>query len=255
MKPISYLLPLWTLLMGGCGAPSTSETTTENPEKYTIKGTLSVERSDDMAWILRYDESDIATLKERAASEESACDVLFFGSSSIRLWRTLAEDMAPLKVVNRGYGGATLRDIHYNYPTIMAHYQPRAFVIFCDNDICGSERDLHIGELFDHYRLLFQRLEQDYPGVPVWLLSYKYSELRASLRDKQELFNALMSDYDAHSEQLRFVNINPPLLHPDGRPNNALFEQDRLHVNREGYRQWSAILKPQLLEELGERNY
>src|SRR5580765_5815731 len=31
--------------------------------------------------------------------------VLFTGRSSIRFWRTLAGDMAPLRVLNRGFGG------------------------------------------------------------------------------------------------------------------------------------------------------
>ena len=32
--------------------------------------------------------------------------VLFVGSSSIRLWETLAEDMHPTPVIQRGFGGA-----------------------------------------------------------------------------------------------------------------------------------------------------
>jgi hypothetical protein len=33
--------------------------------------------------------------------------ILFTGSSSIRYWKTLVEDMAPLQVLNRGFGGYT----------------------------------------------------------------------------------------------------------------------------------------------------
>src|SRR5512139_715640 len=36
--------------------------------------------------------------------------ILFAGSSSIRLWSTLAVDMAPYPVIQRGYGGAKLSD-------------------------------------------------------------------------------------------------------------------------------------------------
>ncbi len=254
MKRFLLLLSLSGVMMTACGtqSPTAAEAEESLPATYTICENLPVERTEDLEWIRRYEASDLVPLRERAATEEKVCDVLFFGSSSIRLWSTLEEDMAPLRVVNRGYGGATVRDIHYNYPAIMADYQPRAFVIYCDNDICGSERDLHVGEIFDHFRLLFLRLERDYPGTPVWMLSFKYSDLRAPLRDRQELFNALMTDYAAHNEQLTFVDICAPLLHPDGTVNNALFEEDHLHVNREGYRAWSEILRPLLLEHLGE---
>ena len=35
--------------------------------------------------------------------------VLFAGSSSIRLWSTLAGDMAPYPVIQRGYGGCKVK--------------------------------------------------------------------------------------------------------------------------------------------------
>ena len=39
--------------------------------------------------------------------------ILFIGSSSIRLWTTLKDDMVPYNVIQRGYGGAHFRDIIY----------------------------------------------------------------------------------------------------------------------------------------------
>ncbi len=36
--------------------------------------------------------------------------ILFAGSSSIRLWSTLENDMAPYHIIQRGYGGAKLSD-------------------------------------------------------------------------------------------------------------------------------------------------
>lgn len=37
--------------------------------------------------------------------------ILFAGSSSIRLWSTLADDMAPYSVIQRGFGGSELSDL------------------------------------------------------------------------------------------------------------------------------------------------
>jgi len=34
--------------------------------------------------------------------------ILFTGSSSIKMWKTLEQDMAPMQVINRGFGGSTL---------------------------------------------------------------------------------------------------------------------------------------------------
>src|SRR5438445_6336484 len=36
--------------------------------------------------------------------------ILFVGSSTIRFWKTLAQDFPDLKVINRGFGGSHLSD-------------------------------------------------------------------------------------------------------------------------------------------------
>ena len=219
---------------------------------YRITSSLPVEYAEDMEWVLRYDDNDVEELRRRAAVEDKECDVLFFGSSSIRLWSTLQEDMAPLKVVNRGYGGAMLRDMHYNYKTVLDDYRPRAFVFYCDNDLGGFGRDLQPTQLFDLYRLLVERLKVDYPDTPIYILSIKFNENRAHKREEHRLFNAIMADYAKCEAAVTFVNVNTPLLNSDGSVNNDYFEEDLLHVNREGYRVWTSVLKPMLLAELAK---
>ena len=245
MKRIA-LICLSVLLICSCG-----QTRTANGEMsgtYVAEGTIPVRSESDIEWITRY-EDQIKGLDEKAVADTlSEVDVVFFGSSSIRLWKGLEEMMYPLSVVNRGYGGATLRDIHYNYKRVMAHYRPKAFVIFCDNDIAGNDNDLTAGGVLDHYRMLFLRLGQDYPGTPVFFLSWKYSELRAGLREKQKMVNRLIEEYASISPQVTFVDVNSLLLNEDGSVNSSLFESDNLHINREGYLLWTSLLKPQLIE-------
>ena len=109
-----------------------------------------------------------------------------------------------------------------------------------------------VGEVFDHYRMLFQRLDQDYPGIPVYFLSWKYSELRAGLRDKQKLVNDIMKDFAESSSQVTFVDVNSLLINEDGSVKAELFESDNLHINRDGYLLWTSMLKPHLLEVCGK---
>lgn len=247
------------ILLAACAGPrqkpscgyteGTVETIDDTTAVYHIEGCIPVTRDADMKWITRFEDQVMLLDEKAAADQDKDIDVMFFGSSSIRLWKGLDEMMAPLKVVNRGYGGATVRDIHYNYSRVMADYRPKAFVIFCDNDICGwKEGDLSVGEVFDHYRMLFQRLEKDYPETPVFFLSWKYSELRAGLRDKQKLVNDIIRDFAETSRQVTFVDVNSLLLDEDGNVNPGLFESDNLHINRDGYLLWTSVLKPLLLE-------
>ena len=242
------------LSLGSCGNRSektavvSGYAVSEDSVSVAINGNVPVSGVWDTGWLHRY-AADVEELAAKAAADQRKdIDVVFFGSSSIRLWNGLEEMMAPLSVVNRGYGGATVRDILVNYDKLMAHYSPKAFVVFCDNDICGNEVDLTVSGVLDHYRLLFNRLDQDYPGVPVFFLSWKYSGLRAFMRDTQKLVNDVMADYASSSNQVTFVDVNETLLQPDGDINQSLFESDNLHINRDGYLLWTSVLKPLLLE-------
>lgn len=232
-----------------CEKSSCNPIVTQDSSVVKISGCVPVEGEWDSKWIHRYAE-DVDALALKASQDGRVdVDVVFFGSSSIRLWKDLEEMMAPLSVVNRGYGGATVRDILVNYDKIMAQYSPKAFVVFCDNDICGNVGlDLSVSGVLDHYRMLFGMLERDYPGVPVYFLSWKYSGLRASLRSTQKLVNDIMSDFAGHSSHVTFVDVNSTLLLPDGDVDKTLFEADDLHINRDGYLLWTSVLKPHLLE-------
>lgn len=250
----SFLCFLLCLSLGSCGNRSektavvSGYAVSEDSVSVAINGNVPVSGVWDTGWLHRY-AADVEELAAKAAADQRKdIDVVFFGSSSIRLWNGLEEMMAPLSVVNRGYGGATVRDILVNYDKLMAHYSPKAFVVFCDNDICGNEVDLTVSGVLDHYRLLFNRLDQDYPGVPVFFLSWKYSGLRAFMRDTQKLVNDVMADYASSSNQVTFVDVNETLLQPDGDINQSLFESDNLHINRDGYLLWTSVLKPLLLE-------
>ena len=233
-----------TIFLASCILKSTEQVA---DDKYEISGTIEVKKSCDKEWILRYEDNDIKALKERAEVESAQCDVLFFGSSSIRLWKSLKEDFAPLTVVNRGYGGATLRDLHYNYNTVMAHYKPKAFVFYRDNDLrTKPEVNISVGELFDLVRLLFKRIEADYPGVPIYFLAVKHSQRREAIRDRQANYNALMREYAEICDQVIYVDTCTPLLTADGQIDTSLFLKDNIHLNSEGYKRWVAVIKPLL---------
>ena len=248
MRRLFTLIALLLCLVGSASAAK-KKSKTAQPETHTVTGEIGVSKTSNMEWVLRYEAKDIATLRERAKSEPSKCDVMFFGSSSIRLWKSLKQDMAPLTVVNRGYGGATLRDLHYNYKTVMAHYRPKAFVIYCDNDLRTSPKtNITVGELFDLYRLLFQRLEKDYPGVPVYLLAMKHCQRREAIRDRQAAFNLVMKEYASVSNQVTFVDTCTPLLTEEGKIDPSLFLDDRIHLNAAGYAIWTKVLRPLLIK-------
>jgi len=87
-------------------------------------------------------ESEIRKFTELNRIEKYDHDaIVFAGSSSIRLWKTLAGDLKPYSVIQRGYGGAKLSDYGVYAEKIFDDIPGRALVLFIANDITGSEKD------------------------------------------------------------------------------------------------------------------
>ena len=88
-------------------------------------------------------ESTTAEVFEKLDSQVNYPDdaILFIGSSSIRLWKTLDKDMEPYNVIQRGYGGANFRDVIYFTERILADHKLKMVVCFIANDISGSSDD------------------------------------------------------------------------------------------------------------------
>ena len=92
---------------------------------------------------------DIATFQAMDVTNRPPADcIVFVGSSSIRLWKTLAQDFPRLPVVNRGFGGSQLADSVNYAEEIITPYHPRQVVIYAGgNDInAGKEPELVFGD-------------------------------------------------------------------------------------------------------------
>ncbi len=171
--------------------------------------------------------------------------VLFVGSSSIRLWASLEEDMAPLPVLNRGFGGSTLpEELHYA-GRIVFPYQPALIVLYC------GENDIQAGDLpevvFQNFKRLVALCRERLPATPIVYLSMKPSPSRWEKWPAFEKGNAMIRRFADSQPGVHFVDVSSVMLR-DGRPDGSIFLPDSLHMNAEGYRRWTEVLKPVLLQ-------
>ena len=212
-----------------------------------LKESLHLERSDARGWIQR-DGKAIERFKAEDAQRKSReCDVLFVGSSSFRLWSTLAEDMAPLKVVNRGYGGSSIRDILFYYDDLLKPHQPKKIILYVENDFSGSRTDLSVGDAYDWFRVFTQRVQKDFPGVPFYIVSVKPSFAREKQLPKTLLLNELLREYCAATGGVHFIDVASAMFDEKGSLREDIFSSDQLHLNQKGYQLWTGVIKPRLL--------
>lgn len=172
--------------------------------------------------------------------------VVFVGSSSIRLWSSLARDFPGANALNRGLGGSELADAVYFADRIVLPYQPRMVVV------CAGENDLWAGADPERIRADFRafraRLHQALPAARLVFLSIKLSPARARIHPQVRAANQLVAADCAADPRCLFLDVATPLLLSDGAPRPGVFGEDGLHLSPAGYAIWAAILAPHLRE-------
>jgi len=170
--------------------------------------------------------------------------IVFVGSSSIRLWKTLAQDFTGTPVINRGFGGSEVRDSTWYADRIIIPYAPRQVVLY------AGENDLNSGrtpEQVRHDVLAFvARVRRDLPEARISYLSIKPSPAREQLLPAVITANRLIKNALAPLPRVDFVDVYTPMLDADGKPRTALFRADRLHMKAEGYAIWHKVVAPVL---------
>jgi lysophospholipase L1-like esterase len=177
------------------------------------------------------------------ARPPAPCGFLFVGSSSIRFWKSLARDMAPYRVVNRGLAGSRIADVDYYFDQLVLPYRPRAIVFY------GGENDLWAGESAQALVGDFQRFmalkTRALGATPVYFISLKPSLRRLGQRAVQAEVNLRIAELAGGRRDLTYVDVVPAMLEPDGAPRD-LFGKDGLHMRPEGYAIWTSAVKPEL---------
>jgi lysophospholipase L1-like esterase len=198
-----------------------SPTTAQGPQRFAPE-------------IGRFAEADKATPPPK-------CPIVFTGSSSIRRWTTLNEDMKPLTVLNRGFGGSTVADVDFWFDKVVTPYHPRAIFFYAgDNDIAAGKTP---DQVVADFRTFLDLKTKALGATPVWFISVKPSKLRESQLAPQAEVNAGVRKLAAARRDLTFVDVVPAML-ANGKPRD-LFVADGLHMTPEGYAIWTKLIRPE----------
>jgi lysophospholipase L1-like esterase len=176
--------------------------------------------------------------------------LVFIGSSSFTFWSTLERDMAPLPVINRGFGGARIPDVLHYVERIVLPYHPRAVVLFAGtNDISGP-KPASARQVFDGYLAIVRCIQENLPDTIIYFVAitptlarWKYWHIAAEA-------NQLVYEHTLTDPRLCFIDLTEHLLGADGKPASSLYRLDRLHPNANGYLKWTAVIKPRLEADL-----
>ena len=170
--------------------------------------------------------------------------VVFVGSSSIRGWRSLADDMPGLPVVRRGVGGSRLFDACFWSDELVNRHRPSAVVLFSGTNDLAGDRPKTAEQVRNLFRLFVQRVRRDDPELPIAWIAITPSPARAQHIGLVRAANDLMRAECAADPRLAFIDPTPDLALPDGAPDPRFFQRDALHLNAEGYAVWTRHVRP-----------
>lgn len=199
---------------------------------------------DPNAW-----ESTIAAFEaqdRRSPPPEGA--VVFTGSSSITFWSTLERDMAPLRVINRGFGGSKIGEVARYADRIVTPYRPWAVVLFAGtNDIAGR-KPATPEAVFAGYRAFVEKVLGALGDTQIYYVGITPTPARWKLWPIAREANRLIQIHTETDPRLHFVDLTDQFLGPNGLPDRRLYRFDGLHPNARGHERWTAVIKPILLE-------
>lgn len=177
--------------------------------------------------------------------------IVFTGSSSINFWHTLAEDMKPLDVINRGFGGSQIAHVNQYAGRIVIPYRPRAVVVYAgDNDLSWPWSKSPEAVLGD-FRRFVEIIHSQLPETWIYYVSMKPAPLRWSNWETLQRTNRMIEEFSRTQDRMEFIDVSAAMLDAHGQPRRELFRWDHLHMNARGYALWTSIIKPVLLSRFG----
>ncbi len=176
--------------------------------------------------------------------------VLFMGSSSIKLWDTLAQDFSEIPVINRGFGGSLIEESTRYADRIAFPYKPKIIVMAAGtNDLAYGGKNPQ--QVLQEFKDFAAKIHEGLPDTRIVYISINPTVSRwnqeADILETNHLIEEFVFKTNSPTQKLNFINSHAVLLTADGQPPSNLLRDDKLHFNAEGYKVWNSILKPRIM--------
>lgn len=186
---------------------------------------------------------EVTALAAQRLKNHTESPIVFYGSSSFRLWETLQQDIPEVNCLNLAFGGSQIIHCIKYYDELLGKTRPQKILFYCgDNDIADEASP---EEILKRFKSFLEKVDQQFPEVPLTFLSIKPSPIRAEKLRTIQQTNQLIKDYLNDRPLRYYLDIHTPMLKNEAvRP--ELFTEDELHMNEKGYKLWTQIVREHL---------
>src|SRR4051812_48204143 len=148
--------------------------------------------------------------------------LLFTGSSTIRMWTTLAQDYPSARVINRGFGGSEIADATHFADRIIFPYEPKMVLLR------AGGKDGYPGKpverVYADFVAFADKVHARLPDAQIVYISISPAPSRWDERDADRQVNERIKQYvDQHPKYLKYVETYDMTLTPDGKAREELF--------------------------------
>ena len=227
------------------GTAVTASTSTVKSTQYGKKYKTKKKYPGPSKW-----KKSIASIENRTSYRPQG-RVIFYGSSSIRKWKTLKTDMAALPSLNHGFGGATVNDCVYYADRLIIPYNPRAIVFYAGtNDIAYG---YSVTTVYDRTIDFVKYIHQKLPDTPIYYVEQTRQPKRNKYWSKMKKLNSKVKAYAANDPLLTFIDTRKILNTSKDKPRSKYFVKDKLHFSKKGYKAWASAIRPVLYRDILNR--
>ncbi len=190
-------------------------------------------------------EKDIAAFEARDKTNAPPKNaILFIGSSSIRLWKTLVQDLPGHQVINRGFGGSQIIDSVAFAERIVLPYEPKLIVVYAGGNDINAKKSPE--QVLADFKTFVGKVRAKLPKTRIAFISIAGNPARWTQIESVRAANKLVADFCKSGDNLDYIDTHSQMLGADGQPLPDIFVADRLHMNEKGYAIWKRVVTPHL---------
>ncbi len=189
---------------------------------------------------------DVAKLAAAPAAVPGG--ILMVGSSIFRKWTTAADDLAPLPVTNRGFGGSKTDDQLFFFDQIVPSSQASLVMWYCgSNDLNASRTP---DEILKNTKEWIVKTQAALPKATILIVSVIRSPQKREkgVLAQLDVTNKALIELAKSTPGVLFADVNPALETSAGESVMECYVSDKLHLTPEGYRRMTSVLKLVLKE-------